>query len=1333
MSALGQPTRRRLQRLRRLLGYGAASLIILAGLLVGTISELLPLLERDPQAVAAWISQRVGRPVSITALNARWERNGPLLDLSGFAIGEGDERLSIGRAALRVDLYAGLLPGRPFASLQLDDLALTLERDLDGRWRLHGIVRSSMPFELSQLDGLGELLIEHATLSVVDAASGQSWMLPRLDARLRAQGGRLQFAAAAYADGLLPLRINGDLETANERGRLHLRAEQLDLGAWAAGLAAANMSISAGELSAEVWLDVDAGKIVGGEFDARELSVAVAQPLSSKQAQPLSSKQAQPLQIEPKQSPVTNPATQASSQPVLPAVTAPVTITPPPMRGRFARTPEGWTAGIDADDGAWIRAEQKGDNRHIEVGAIEIAEMIALLPPGSEAGIRIATQLREASARGRIESLRADVLGGEVDTLDARFSGVGVMQVGERPGFSGLTVDLQWRDQQLTAVVLSPTFVIEWPVALREPLPMALAGTINVVKPDAHWQVATEQLSVRGSDFAFDVAGSLSFDGGRPSSDLRAVVFEGPIVAAKRFLIRHKMPANAQKWLDEGLLDGRLLAGQIALTGDLDQWPFAGNEGRLIAEAEVADVSLRYLPDWPIATDLSGRASFLNRRIGVDIAAVVAGNHVHRAVGAIASTKDPRLLLDINGGGSGLELMDLLRNSPLQKKYADSFDAISIGGQADIDLSLDIPFVKRLGTFSMRGKAQLNEADLRDSRWGIALDAAQGELRFSERGLDADDIKVLYSGQPARFAIALGSHTVNPANAVESSLKGRLSADTLLDFQPGLSWLKPHLEGTSEWQIAVALPVAVQPPDPTTVSADDAAVAANVAEPTVSTSKPAVTTSTSSLATAASRPLGAAQLSIRSDLVGTTLSLPAPLSKAASVRLPFSAVATFPPAGVDAPMALDLHLASLLRLYGQLGEEASFNGVAAFGESDEVLAPARGLRVVGQVPVIDASAWAAMAVGSTTGESGVVDVDLFAGVLDMLDRSFAETRVRMDRPAAGALRLRFAGPALDGEIDVPAPAERSSRGITARLARLHWPNAQGKGVVTDLIDPGAVPAFHLWVQELRMGEADLGETRLETFPQNGGMRVDLFESKSSALQLFGRGDWTRVNGLSRSNFQIEFTAGELGGMLQALGFSELIEGGQTFAKLRASWPGPPAAFAMENVDGGLEISVGQGRVPQVNPGAGRLLGLFSLTEIPRRLSLDFSDFFRSGLAFNKITGSFVFADGNAVTDDLVIDSPAAEIRIRGRTGLRAQDYAQTMEVLPRTGSVLPVVGALAAGPAGAAIGAVAQAMLQKPFKQINRTLYRVDGPWAEPVLEVLERGPARDATVEAGP
>jgi uncharacterized protein YhdP len=247
------------------------------------------------------------------------------------------------------------------------------------------------------------------------------------------------------------------------------------------------------------------------------------------------------------------------------------------------------------------------------------------------------------------------------------------------------------------------------------------------------------------------------------------------------------------------------------------------------------------------------------------------------------------------------------------------------------------------------------------------------------------------------------------------------------------------------------------------------------------------------------------------------------------------------------------------------------------------------------------------------------------------------------------------------------------------------------------------------------------------------MHVEQLDTTSPDLAIRASGDWTRIEGRERSNFHIGFSAGDLGGMLKALGFSGLIEGGQTQAELQATWPGAPSAFELQRVDGRLSATVGKGRVLEVNPGAGRLFGLLSLTEIPRRLALDFSDFFKSGLAFNEITGSFTLDGGNAFTEDLRIDSPAAEILVRGRTGLKLKDYDQTMEVLPRAGSMLPAIGAIAAGPAGAALGAVAQAVLQQPIKQMARTLYRVQGSWAEPDIDVIDRGPAQSSAPDRRP
>jgi len=218
------------------------------------------------------------------------------------------------------------------------------------------------------------------------------------------------------------------------------------------------------------------------------------------------------------------------------------------------------------------------------------------------------------------------------------------------------------------------------------------------------------------------------------------------------------------------------------------------------------------------------------------------------------------------------------------------------------------------------------------------------------------------------------------------------------------------------------------------------------------------------------------------------------------------------------------------------------------------------------------------------------------------------------------------------------------------------------------------------------------------------------------------GDWTGTAQDNATHLVIALTAQNLGHMMDALGFPGLIDGGQTNATIDAVWPGPPSAFALSKIKSGtISLKVAEGRIPEVHPGAGRIFGLLSLSEIPRRLSLDFSDFFQSGLAFNSITGTFRIENGNAFTEDLLIKSPAADILITGRTGLNSKDYDQDMIVTPHTGATLPIVGALAGGPVGAAAGLVLQGVLGKGMGRAMGSHYKVSGSWDKPEITLIAK------------
>ncbi|HEX7770625.1 MAG TPA: AsmA-like C-terminal region-containing protein, partial [Dokdonella sp.] len=385
--------------------------------------------------------------------------------------------------------------------------------------------------------------------------------------------------------------------------------------------------------------------------------------------------------------------------------------------------------------------------------------------------------------------------------------------------------------------------------------------------------------------------------------------------------------------------------------------------------------------------------------------------------------------------------------------------------------------------------------------------------------------------------------------------------------------------------------------------------------------------------------------------------------------------------------------------------------------------PAQGITIGGRMPVLDAGAWLELATGGTGATSSLVrGIDVLADDLLLASRHFSDTRVGLEADA-DSTRLRLDGDALSGTVSIPA-ANLVGRGIHAEFARMHWPepppDAPDAGTFTQ-VAPAALPPLHIAIDDFRLGSANFGAAQFDSTPQADGMRIERLATKSPDISMDASGQWTGRAGDSRTRLAIELGAPNLGKMMDALGFPGLIDGGDTRATIDASFAGPPSAFALARLDGTLAIEVGEGRILDVEPGAGRLFGLFSLAEIPRRLSLDFSDFFRSGLSFNSITGRFRLADGNAWTHDLRIESPAADILVTGRTGLRSKDYDQYMDVTPHAGATLPIVGAIAAGPVGAAAGLVMQGILNKPIGKAVERRYHVTGAWANPEIIQMAR------------
>jgi uncharacterized protein YhdP len=101
--------RRRIHRVRLTLQALFASAAILLALIVSLTHAALPWIANHPERISAFLSERLNRPVTIEHIEGLWERNGPLLILSGVHIAGGSQEhptITIPQAELKINFFS---------------------------------------------------------------------------------------------------------------------------------------------------------------------------------------------------------------------------------------------------------------------------------------------------------------------------------------------------------------------------------------------------------------------------------------------------------------------------------------------------------------------------------------------------------------------------------------------------------------------------------------------------------------------------------------------------------------------------------------------------------------------------------------------------------------------------------------------------------------------------------------------------------------------------------------------------------------------------------------------------------------------------------------------------------------------------------------------------------------------------------------------------------------------------------------------------------------------------------------------------------------------------
>ncbi|MBA3775980.1 MAG: TIGR02099 family protein, partial [Betaproteobacteria bacterium] len=823
------------------------------------------------------------------------------------------------------------------------------------------------------------------------------------------------------------------------------------------------------------------------------------------------------------------------------------------------------------------------------------------------------------------------------------------------------------------------------------------SGRVQWEKAAEEWRVRFDELRFANAHTSGRVAGSWRSQGkGAGAVDITAELTRLDLAHLDRYLPLGLDPVT-RDWLRLGIKQGVARNLRLAVAGNLADFPFPDNRGgKFIATLNVTDATLAYADAWPEMTAIDAEIKFEGSRITVNSPrARIFGAQLGPVEAHIAdiTVAHPRFSLTGEASGPASDFLRFIANSPLAGGVGLFSDGAQVLGNGAMTLSFARPLGQQ-GGVSVAGEFRFLDNEIRLP--GLPLLAqVKGRLAFSEQGVSTQELTLETLGGPATLRIASTEDGVRVIGAGTATL-----AQTKAYFD---SPLLQRVSGSAQWQLSAI-------------------------------TRPEFATWT-----------------LESDLRGVIVDLPSPLGKTAATTAPLK-IERRGVAGKRDEDTIHVDYRGPLRLTAHRHLVAGVptvdrallllgNAVARGGNPERA-----GIWVRGQLDELEVDEWLAFRVQEASGRGAaggsrpdsldVQGVDLEVVRVGMFGRVLRDLKLSA-RHVADDWRLTINGREIEGTANWRGSSAALPNGrMQARLARLSAPgNGESHPQHRDV--GGAKGEINTWPELDIVADAffsegrNLGKLELVAQPAGADWRITKLALVNDAGRLDATGSWRVSRERHQTQLDVALSAQDAGAYLARLGLPDSVKTAPTKIAGQLAWSGAPNEFDYPTLTGNLHLQSGAGQFTKIDPGIGKLLGVLSLQELPRRITLDFRDVFSEGFAFDEITADLQIRNGTMHTDNLRLAGPAAKVTISGDIDLEQETQRLSVRVQPALSSTISAGAAvlfLANPLVGAAVGAgtlLAQRVLRDPFEQMFSYDYQVTGSWSDPVIE---RGGGRAAS-----
>jgi uncharacterized protein (TIGR02099 family) len=1252
-----------LRKLIRGLAYLAAAIVIVLAIAVGIFRLMLPRLPEYQEEIKGWASSAIGMDVEFSGMNARWRFSGPELSFFDAGLNNGEtgvnllmaDEVSIGVGLLRLVRDRELVVDR----VSVRGSAIDLRQDSNGDWILQGIPLDELIGNRALPSQSGSDIVfvgENLAVKYEHPESGQ--LVPFTISSLNVSRNESELGIEADID--LPEEFGDRLEvSANKRlgdsanSFWRLYAEGNSLDLAGWSRLQQFALPDVSSGTADIVLWVD---LLGSHVDSAAANIVVSGLLAS----------------------------------------GPEIVAPLDVQGSFeySADDEGWLLAasqlrITTLDGDWPESSLQLRVINDTAGSIDgvrasasyfnlddLIYLQAWLPAEAQAW------LDDFEPSGSLSEVNVELTNVQEDTpgfdVSADLSEAGFAAREERPGVRAFSGRIRADRDGGRVEIASSNLTLDLGPHLSEPLVLDDAfGTVIWRRSLDGIIVLSDSVRVRNTDLdsRMSLQVSIPAGDGAPVIDFESEWSIFDVSSMERYLPVRLIKPKLYDWLSTALESGYVRRGTTRFNGALDKFPFDNGEGIFRIEARIEDAILNYAPAWPSPEFQHLDLVVENTRLySVENLAVDVGNHVEDARIEIPDLRQPILSVDAFATGTLQSIRSYAAQSPISGFLGGQLDRVSVDGDASFDLSLTIPILD-IENYDFLTRIRSSDGTIRISGFPAPITELNGTVVVTRDDISSEALLARFLGQSIDLSLSRAEDANAPHNVTLEG-RGTTTTDAL----------------ATEFKVPL-----------NNVVEGDISYLASVKFPNSRASQPA--------------PL---QISIESDLYGIQSNLPEPLGKSDDEILPMNINIEFPtPNQITTAGSLAGDVNWLGRFLKQ-GDSWDFDrGVLAVGEYPRE-ADVRGLHIHGQLEALHLHEWLAEGRRGNR-DAGIAErirsIDLDVEHLYAVGQLFSDHRVEVNRSGQDWL-IQISGAEAQGRIRVPYDFD-AGRPMTMVMDRLILPGDEsGRKTVTP-IDPRSLPALSIIAEEFVLGERHLGRLETEIGRTDRGLESTSLNTKDDSFTITGEIGWINdVNAESgqRTFVDVTLSSSDVHTTAQRLAYDPGIVGDSMVIDLELGWSGGPRKDFMGALNGTMGVNIGAGKLVELDPGAGRVFGLMSITALPRRLSLDFSDVFDSGFGFDQIAGEFKILNGDAFTCNLTLTGPAADVGIVGRAGLESRDYDQAAVVSANVGGTLPVAGFLLGGPQVAAALLVFSQLFRKPLQGVGQVFYTMSGSWDEPAV-----------------